>query len=51
MHDGEVDIDVALVERLVAGQFPRETNPGFVALAARTVREIVSGSDLARTQH
>ena len=33
------------------GQFPRETNPGFVALAARTVREIVSGSDLARTQH
>ena len=26
MHDGEVDIDVQLVERLVAGQFPHLTD-------------------------
>ena len=47
-----VDIDEELVMRLVATQFPRlaelpiraETNPGFVALAKRTVEELLADS-------
>jgi len=34
---------IALLQATMIIPYYRETNPGFVALAARTVREIVSG--------
>ncbi len=42
MHEGEIDIDAELVQRLLIIPYYPETNPEFVNMAKRTVAEILT---------